>query len=292
VHWPSAPKQIDFETLYCMYWTPVVRFCATCLAACPDGTAEEVAQDVFLAAHHALAEQRYRGEGSLSSWLFGIAHNLCCKLYRQIERQTTPPALRRLERELVQLEQHLVALMNAQAPLAPGQEPSLQEQLTLVRHGLERAREHFQQRLREAAHCDPPMSPDAQGDAEAALTIMRDSLKRLARYDRQAYVLLHMHVCKGITVRELAVLQGMSRSAVARSLTRAKTTLRTVYQTALAAQHSSPLTPAHGSTNASTTHAEKSRSITPPVPADTGGRRARRRQCQQPLRTAVQDSSW
>ena len=64
----SAHQQIDFETLYRMYWPRIVRFCATCLAACPDGTAEEVAQDVFLAAHRALAEQRYRGDGSLSTF--------------------------------------------------------------------------------------------------------------------------------------------------------------------------------------------------------------------------------
>ena len=57
----SAHQQIDFETLYRLYWPRIVRFCATCLAACPDGTAEEVAQDVFLAAHRALAEPRYRG---------------------------------------------------------------------------------------------------------------------------------------------------------------------------------------------------------------------------------------
>ena len=47
MHWSSAHQQIDFETLYRMYWPPIVRFCITCLAACPDGTAEEVAQDVF-----------------------------------------------------------------------------------------------------------------------------------------------------------------------------------------------------------------------------------------------------
>jgi DNA-directed RNA polymerase specialized sigma24 family protein len=73
---------------------------------------------------------------------------------------------------------------------------------------------------------------------EETLTIMRASLQQLARRDRQAYTLLHMHVCNGVSVRELAALQGMSRSAVARSLTRAKATLRTVYQTTLSAQQS------------------------------------------------------
>jgi DNA-directed RNA polymerase specialized sigma24 family protein len=67
---------------------------------------------------------------------------------------------------------------------------------------------------------------------------MRVSLQQLARRDRQAYTLLYMHVCNGVSVRELAALQGMSRSAVGRSLTRAKATLRTVYQTTLLARQS------------------------------------------------------
>ena len=235
MHWSSAHQQIDFETLYRLYWRRIVRFCATCLAACPDGTAEEVAQDVFLAAHRALVEQRYRGDGSLSTWLFGIARNLCCKVSRDSYRQTTPLALRRLERDLARLEHHAADHMAGQASLTREQEPHLQEQLTLARHGLEGAREHLQERLWEAIHREPP---EAQDLVEETLTIMRASLQQLARRDRQAYTLLHMHVCKGVSVRELAALQGMSRSAVARSLTRAKATLRTVYQTTLVAQQS------------------------------------------------------
>jgi RNA polymerase sigma factor (sigma-70 family) len=238
VYRSSAHQQIDFETLYRMYWPRIVRFCATCLAACPDGTAEEVAQDVFLAAHRALVEQRYRGDGSLSTWLFGIARNLCCKVSRDRYRQTTPLALRRLERDLTRLEYHMADRMAGQAWLTGERGPHLREQLTLARNGLEGAREHLQERLWEAIHSDPPEPPEAQELVEETLTIMRASLQQLARRDRQAYTLLHMHVCKGVSVRELAALQGMSRSAVARSLTRAKATLRTVYQTTLLAQQS------------------------------------------------------
>ena len=42
MHRSSAQQQIDFETLYRLYWRRIVRFCAACLAACPDGTAAEV----------------------------------------------------------------------------------------------------------------------------------------------------------------------------------------------------------------------------------------------------------
>jgi RNA polymerase sigma factor (sigma-70 family) len=238
VYWSSAHQQIDFETLYRRYWQPIVRFCAACLAACPDGTAEEVAQDVFLAAHRALVEQRYRGDGSPSTWLFGIARNLCCKVSRDTYRQTTPLTLRRLERDIAQMERHAADRVAGQASLIQERGLLLQERLALARHGLEDAREHLQQRLWEAIHRDPPEHPEAQDQVEETLTIMRASLQHLARRDRQAYTLLHMHVCKGVSVRELAALQGMSRSAVARSLTRAKATLRMVYQTTRLAQHS------------------------------------------------------
>src|SRR5262245_44648206 len=221
-----------------MYWPRIVRFCATCLAACPDGTAEEVAQDVFLAAHRALAEQRYRGDGALSTWLFGIARNLCCKVARDRYRQTTPLALRRLERDLARLEHHTAACLTAQASLRREQGAHLQEHLTLAHNGLAGAREHLQKCLWEASYNESPEPPETQELVEETHTIMRASLQQLARRDRQAYTLLHMHVCKGVSVRELAALQGMSRSAVARSLTRAKATLRTVYQTTLLAQQS------------------------------------------------------
>src|SRR4030095_15024224 len=125
------------------------------LAACPDGTAEEVAQDVFLAAHRALVEQRYRGDGSLSTWLFGIARNLCCKVSRDRYRQTIPLALRRLERDLARLEYHVADRMAGQAWLTGERGPLLREQLTLARNGLEGAREHLQERLWEAIHSDP-----------------------------------------------------------------------------------------------------------------------------------------
>jgi RNA polymerase sigma factor (sigma-70 family) len=213
-------QQVDFETLYRLYWTRVVRFCTRRLATCPDGMAEEVAQDVFLAAHRALAEQRYRGDGALSTWLFGIARNLCSKACRETYRQTIPLVLRRLEHDSARL----------QATAAEG---------VAVRagNGQARVREHLWQRVQEAVHCEPPLSPEAQNVAEEILTTMHDSMQRLAWQDRQAYVLLHMHVYKGMTVRELAGLQGLSRSAVARSLIRARATLRTVYQAALVAQH-------------------------------------------------------
>ena len=55
---------VDFDSLYRTYWKRVVQFCAKSLASLPEGIAEEVAQDVFLAAYHALINQHYRGDGA------------------------------------------------------------------------------------------------------------------------------------------------------------------------------------------------------------------------------------
>jgi RNA polymerase sigma-70 factor (ECF subfamily) len=58
----------------------VGRLCMALLGSQSD--AEEVVQETFLAAHGALAS--YRGEGSIRSWLFGIARRQCA---RHLERR-------------------------------------------------------------------------------------------------------------------------------------------------------------------------------------------------------------
>jgi RNA polymerase sigma factor (sigma-70 family) len=94
-----------FEVLYRRYWKPVVRFCAARLPGCPAGLAEDVAQEVFLIAHQALAAQRYHQEGALSTWLYGIARHRCAKAQRARYRHATSPELRQLVQELAQWEQ-------------------------------------------------------------------------------------------------------------------------------------------------------------------------------------------
>jgi RNA polymerase sigma factor (sigma-70 family) len=222
----------DFDTLYRRYWPCVLRFCTRRLATCPDGLAEEVAQDVFLAVHRALQEQRYQEEGALSAWLLGIARHLCGKVARDSYRQTIPLAVRTLEREMACWEDeggdHL------QAPMVPGQEPGqpLQRRLTWGRDALEHFHVHLQKHLQEAAHGVPPRAPDAHDDAEEVCIRMRVSMQWLARYNRSAYTLLSMHVCHGVTIRKLAALQGLSRTTVARQVACAKVALRTAYQAA------------------------------------------------------------
>ncbi len=104
------------------------------------------------------------------------------------------------------------------------------ERLNLARSWLEREREQLQRHMLEAAHAAPPQAPDASAD-ETPYREVQASFRRFARRDRQAYTLLHMHVVKDTTVQEIAELQGMSRSAVYRSLSRAKAELRTMVET-------------------------------------------------------------
>lgn len=60
------------------HYEGVYRFCARRVGV---ERAADVAQETFLTAQKAL--KNYRGESSLSTWLFGIAHNECRRIYRQ-----------------------------------------------------------------------------------------------------------------------------------------------------------------------------------------------------------------
>ena len=230
MHRPYVDHQTDFDTPYRAYWHRIVRFCAKCLASLPDGTAEEVAQDVFLAAYNAIAQQRFRGESPFSTWLFGIARNLCSKVRRDVYRKTTADTIRRLEREVARLERAVVHLEDQPSLLMRQQGQHLRAQLTLACTWLDRERARFQAQLMACAHAAPATPCEEQLLASDPQAIMRDSLQHLARRDRQAYTLLYTHVVSEVPVPEIATLQGMSRSAVYRRLTWAKTECRKIYQ--------------------------------------------------------------
>ncbi len=217
----TSLSSLDFDTLYQTYWKPVLHFCVTRLATCPDGTAEEAAQDVFLAAYQALADQRYRGDSALSTWLFGIARNLCAKLKRDTYRRTVPVNIRQLEREVARLEDEMAAPLESCTATASKGEELTQAEMWLV---YERSR--LPQKVREAVVPNPPEPVELDWLRTESQLAIQDSWQELARRDRQSYQLLHMHVVKAVSVREIAALQGMSRSAVQRQLTQAKSVLR------------------------------------------------------------------
>lgn len=63
---------LDIAEIARSYYDAVYRFCARRVGV---DCAADVAQETFITAQRALA--RYRGEASLKTWLFGIAHNEC-----------------------------------------------------------------------------------------------------------------------------------------------------------------------------------------------------------------------
>jgi DNA-directed RNA polymerase specialized sigma24 family protein len=99
---------------------------------------------------------------------------------------------------------------------------------------LERERERLQAQMLAHVHGTPGAPPEEPVLTPAPRQALRRSMQRLARRDRQAYTVLRMHVVRGISVDEIAALQGMSRSAVYRCLTRAKAECYKVYRASIA----------------------------------------------------------
>ena len=109
------------ETLVQGYQRAVVGFCVNMVGDVHYG--EDVAQDVFLAAHKALP--RYRRQASVRTWLFAIARRQCLKALRNSRRR------RRLEQER---QEAIAAAAHRNVPETPHDDPELQ--LRLVRQGL------------------------------------------------------------------------------------------------------------------------------------------------------------
>jgi RNA polymerase sigma factor (sigma-70 family) len=191
---PYASPQLAFDLLYRTYWERVVRFCSKHLASLPDGTAEEVAQDVFLVAHRAIEHQHYRGEGQISTWLLGIAYNLCSKARRDMHRKTTARTLRHLEREIRQLEADITRLLCNNSHEAQQRIHLIHERLTLARAWLEREREYLQRHMMACVHGELSAPLDDSCPAPDPLDVMQNSFARFARYEKQMYTLLYMHV--------------------------------------------------------------------------------------------------
>ena len=111
------------ETLVQGYQQAVVGFCVNMVGDVHQG--EDLAQDVFLAAHKALP--RFRQQASVRTWLFAIARRQCLKTVRDSRRR------RRLEQER---QEAIAATAHRNVPETPQDDPELQ--LRLVRQGLAR----------------------------------------------------------------------------------------------------------------------------------------------------------
>jgi DNA-binding transcriptional regulator GbsR (MarR family) len=139
-----------------------------------------------------------------------------------MHRKTTARTLRHLEREIRQLEADITRLLCNNSHEAQQRIRLIHERLTLARAWLEREREHLQRHMMACVHGELSAPFDDSCLAPDPLDVMQNSFARFARYEKQLYTLLYMHVIKEKSVQEIAELQGVSRSAVYRSLTQAK----------------------------------------------------------------------
>jgi RNA polymerase sigma-70 factor, ECF subfamily len=70
-----------FRDLYRHYFPRVYAYIAYRVGSAPDS--EDLAADVFVNVVEALGRFEYRGAGSLTAWIFRIAHNQVGQFYRQ-----------------------------------------------------------------------------------------------------------------------------------------------------------------------------------------------------------------
>jgi RNA polymerase sigma factor (sigma-70 family) len=75
----AASEQGSFDELYQLYHTRVIGFALRRVGNAAD--AEDICQEVFLQIHRSSAS--FQGRASLSTWIFGIAHNVTCRHFRK-----------------------------------------------------------------------------------------------------------------------------------------------------------------------------------------------------------------
>ncbi len=68
-----------FEELYALYYPRVLGFAMKRVQSRSD--AEDICQEVFLQVHRSIGS--FQGRASLSTWIFGIAHNVTCRFFRK-----------------------------------------------------------------------------------------------------------------------------------------------------------------------------------------------------------------
>lgn len=71
-------RGLDMVAIARDHYEAVFRFCARRVGA---DRAPDVAQETFITAQKALS--KFRGESTLRTWLFGIAHNECRRVFRK-----------------------------------------------------------------------------------------------------------------------------------------------------------------------------------------------------------------
>ncbi len=115
-------RQQITELLWHEHSKEIRQYCMTRLGS---GLAEEVTQEVFVAAWQGLP--KYRAEHNLQAWLYGIANNMCRQTYRNRSRRS---AIARTFLEEIRERSHAESpgLLEQQAAAA-GQLQQLQDSL-------------------------------------------------------------------------------------------------------------------------------------------------------------------
>ncbi|MFQ5898537.1 MAG: RNA polymerase sigma factor [Candidatus Methylomirabilia bacterium] len=116
------------EVLVASYQHRIVRYCTNMLGGF-GADAADVAQEVFLSAYEAMP--RFRGQASVCTWLYGIAHKRCLKTLRDRSRRA------RIE---TQRQESIAAEVYPGAPAPPGSdlEEEHRRMEEKVRRGLKR----------------------------------------------------------------------------------------------------------------------------------------------------------
>ena len=98
---------LDLEAIVRQHYDAVFRFCARRIG--PD-RAPDATQETFLTAHRVL--HKFRGDSTVSTWLFGIANNEC----RRISRiSKTQPIAVELDSDQVEMKSHETGTVDRQA---------------------------------------------------------------------------------------------------------------------------------------------------------------------------------
>ena len=82
-HIDSGKHLEALETLLVGYQMAILRYCTAMLGSAED--AEDVAQEVFIAAYRAMPQ--FRGNAAISTWLFHIARHKCHQMLRNQSRR-------------------------------------------------------------------------------------------------------------------------------------------------------------------------------------------------------------
>jgi RNA polymerase sigma-70 factor (ECF subfamily) len=128
---PEAPgtTRLEIAAIAQEHYDAVFRFCARRVGV---DRAADAAQETFLTAQKAL--KKFRGESTVSTWLFGIANNECRRLAR---KERLAPVTLEIDPARPASEHSEEAIVNRQALLQAMQKLSPEHREAVILHELD-----------------------------------------------------------------------------------------------------------------------------------------------------------